>query len=235
MMRSMAVAIGLTAAALAACLYIYFFRQDALAEQVPVHWNIDFEPDQWTPRANAIWYFLLFPGVMALIVLLAFVLPWLSPKHFEIDRFRSVFAHIMTLIVALFGFFMTLQLWAAFNDRSMPGHLFLGGFFLFFALIGNLMGKVQRNFWMGVRTPWTLASERVWNQTHRVTAWLWTAGGLIGCLAVLAGVPVMAWMIGLLVIALVPVVYSLWLYKHLEKQGKLFASVEYTAHEGETQ
>src|SRR5262249_46048419 len=145
------------------------------------------------------------------------------------------FYYIMTLVVALIAYLHVAitcnYLWPGLNTLKWV----LGGMSLFFAAIGNSLGKVQRNFWMGVRTPWTLASERVWNQTHRVTAWLWTAGGLIGCLAVLAGVPVMAWMIGLLVIALVPVVYSLWLYKHLEKQGKLFASVEYTAHEGETQ
>lgn len=221
MIRSMAVAIGLTAAALAACLYIYFFRQDALAEQVPVHWNIDFEADQWVPRAKAIWYFLIFPGVMASIVLLAFVLPWLSPKQFEIDRFRGAFAHIMTLIVALFGYLMTLQLWAAFNDKSMPGHLFLGGFFLFFALMGNMMGKVQRNFWMGVRTPWTLASETVWIRTHRLAAWLWVAAGVVGFGAVLLQVPTLICFVGVIVAALVPVFYSLFLYKKLERQGKL--------------
>ena len=221
MIRSMAVAIGLTVAALAACLFIYFFRQDSLAEQIPVHWNAEFEADQWVSRANAIWYFLIFPGVMALIVLLAFVLPWLSPKNFEIDRFRSVFAHIMTLIVALLGFFMTLQLWAAFNDRSMPGHVFLGGFFLFFALIGNLMGKVQRNFWMGVRTPWTLASETVWIRTHRLAAWLWVAAGIVGFVAVLLQVPFLICFVGVIVAALVPVFYSLILYKRLERQGKL--------------
>ena len=97
----------------------------------------------------------------------------------------------------------------------------LGGLSLFFALLGNRLGKVQRNFWMGVRTPWTLASEAVWIRTHRLTAWLWVPGG--GVLAILgfAGVPVWWWLAGLLLMALSPVFYSLWLYKRLEKQGRL--------------
>jgi uncharacterized membrane protein len=83
---------------------------------------------------------------------------------------------------------------------------------------------------MGVRTPWTLASEAVWNQTHRVAGWLWVAGGLLGCACVLA-LPLVApvsepaVLIGafvwIMIIALYPVIYSLVLYKRLERQGKL--------------
>ena len=83
---------------------------------------------------------------------------------------------------------------------------------------------------LAMGTPWTLASETVWNQTHRVAGWLSAAGGLVGCVAVLA-LPLMApvsepsVLIGafvwIMIIALYPVVYSLVLYKRLERQGKL--------------
>jgi hypothetical protein len=61
----------------------------------------------------------------------------------------------------------------------------------------------------------------VWTQTHRLAAWLWVAGGLIGLVAVLAGLPVLVALPLLLLIVFTPVVYSLVLYKRLERQGKL--------------
>jgi uncharacterized membrane protein len=95
------------------------------------------------------------------------------------------------------------------------------GLFLTFALIGNVLGRVRRNFWMGVRTPWTLASDAVWIPTHRLAAWLFVAFGLAGFVATLLGVSLLWCLAGLAVVVLVPVAYSLVLYKRLEKQGRL--------------
>ena len=52
------------------------------------------------------------------------------------------------------------------------------------------MGKVRRNFYIGIRVPWTLASERVWNDTHRLAAWVMTGAGVIGFLTTVLGVPI---------------------------------------------
>jgi uncharacterized membrane protein len=74
---------------------------------------------------------------------------------------------------------------------------------------------------MGVRTPWTLASEAVWTQTHRLAAWVFVAVGVIGFVAALANVSLIL-CFGLLIFgAVIPVIYSLALYKRLEKEGKL--------------
>ncbi len=211
----------LTAAALAAVLLVYCTAFEHLRPEIAVHWDLHFEPDQTVPRANALPRLLLYPGVMAGIILLALVLPWLSPRQFQVDRFRPVWDYLMGLLVALFGYLLFVQLLCSLEDGPEPGRLFVGGIFLFFALVGNVLGKVQRNFWLGVRTPWTLASEAVWIRTHRLTAWLWTGFGVLGFVAVLAGVP-FAWCFGgLIVAALIPVVYSLVLYQKLEKQGKV--------------
>ena len=62
------------------------------------------------------------------------------------------------------------------------GRTLFAGLFLALALIGNVLGKVRRNFYIGVRVPWTLASDRVWNDTHRVAAWTMVGGSLVGFL-----------------------------------------------------
>jgi uncharacterized membrane protein len=111
---------------------------------------------------------------------------------------------------------------AAFDPTLDVGRWTIAGAYLLFALLGNVLGKVQRNFWVGVRTPWTLASETVWTQTHRMAAWLFVAAGLLGFVATLAGHSGLWLFVGLIAaIALGPVVYSLVLYKRLERQGRL--------------
>jgi len=80
---------------------------------------------------------------------------------------------------------------------------------------------VRKNFYIGIRVPWTLASDRVWNDTHRLAAWVMVAAGVIGFLLVIAGAsPIVA--IGLLIGSmLIPVVYSFIHYKSLERRGAL--------------
>ena len=84
-----------------------------------------------------------------------------------------------------------------------------------------MIGKVCKNFYIGIRVPWTLASDRVWNDTHRLAAWVMVAVGVIGFLLVIAGAsPIVA--IGLLIGSmLIPVVYSFIHYKSLERRGTL--------------
>lgn len=220
MTRWLLLSMVLTVLAFLAVGYLFVIDRDLLLERVPIHWNIDFEPDQFVDRDTALWYFLLYPGVMALVVLLTLVLPWLSPKNFTIDRFRAVFDYVMTLLVIFFGFLLVVQIRASTEAGADPGRWFVAAVFLLFVLLGNVLGKVQRNFWMGIRTPWTLASEPVWIGTHRLAAWLWVAGGLIGFAAVVAGLPFLWCFIGLMVVVLLPIPYSLILYKRLERQGK---------------
>jgi uncharacterized membrane protein len=222
MTRWLCISLGLTAAALASALAAWYGVFGELPARVPVHWGITGQPDHWVDRADLLPYLLLPPGVMAIMILLALVLPWLSPQKFKVDTFRSTFDYVMLLLVALFGY-IHLTLLLSYLTKFNGINMLVGGIMLFFALLGNVMGKVRRNFWMGVRTPWTLASEAVWIRTHRVAAWVWTAGGLILGTAVLVGLPVEWSLIPFLLMIFYPVIYSLVLYKRLERQGKLEA------------
>jgi uncharacterized membrane protein len=165
--------------------------------------------------------FLMMPGAMLVMSGLTVVLPLLSPRHFKVDEFRGVYGYLMALAVLLLGYLQVVILMSYFGRITEPGRMFLIGIFPFFALLGNVLGKVRRNFWMGVRTPWTLASDAVWTATHRLAAYLFVVAGVVGFVAALAGAPL--WFsFGLIGAAgLIPVVYSAVLYKRLERQGKL--------------
>jgi uncharacterized membrane protein len=214
----------LTALAFAGSFYVYYFQYDNLPAQVPIHWNAHGQADRFKPKEDVFGVFLMLPALMAGFVGLTLLLPWLSPRHFDVDRFRGTFQYIMMLVQGLFAFIHVVILLGSLKHGEPidMGRWIIAAVFVLLALMGNVLGQVRRNFWMGVRTPWTLASETVWNQTHRVTAWIFVAGGVAGFVAVLAGVPVV-WCFILFMVLLVagPILYSLVLYKRLEKQGKL--------------
>jgi uncharacterized membrane protein len=83
------------------------------------------------------------------------------------------------------------------------------------------MGKVQRNFYIGIRTPWTIADERVWNATHRLAAKTLVLGGLTGLIFALAGSWPWLCLVAVLAGAFVPAIYSLVYYKQLERRGEI--------------
>jgi uncharacterized membrane protein len=215
------VSIALTVAAAGSAVFVYAFRDTYLPPQVPVHWDIRGEPDQFIPRDGVLPWLLITPGLMVLFLLLTPLLRWLSPPSYRVERFAAVYEYVMALVVMLMAYIQGIVLWAGVRGGSAPLDAFLAGVFLFFVLLGNVLGQVQRNFWIGVRTPWTLASDAVWIRTHRFTAWLFVAFGLAGFFATLAGVPALWSLSGVGVVVLVPILYSLIVYKRLERAGKV--------------
>jgi uncharacterized membrane protein len=225
MTRWFILSLTLTVLAFLAAIALGWIWPTVLQERFPMHWDINMRPDGWVTREQFRPYLLMFPGVMGLLVLLMWLLPMISPRNFEVERFSNTWGYVFTLLVAFFGYLFALQIWVATQEDAGQstwfGRLFVAGFFVLFALLSNVIGKVQRNFWMGVRTPWTLASEAVWVRTHRLAAWTWMPMGILGAVLVLIGVPY--WIAGVLLIVGVvwPAVYSLILYKRLQREGRL--------------
>lgn len=208
------VAISLTLAALALSAALY----SRLPEQVPIHWNIQGQVDDYGHKS---WAAFLMPGMMAALLGLFALLPWLSPKRFEVQAFKSTYLFVMLLTIGLSGYLHALMLWAALGNDVDVGRAVVAGVCLFFVLLGNVLGKVRRNFYVGVRTPWTLASERVWNDTHRLAAWLFAGFGVVGFVLALLPVPLFCSLIALGVPVVVTIFYSLIHYKRLERRGEV--------------
>ena len=114
-----------------------------------------------------------------------------------------------------------LMLWAAVSGRTHIDRAVMGGVCLLIVFLGNVMGKVRRNFYIGIRTPWAIADERVWNATHRLGAKTMVLGGLIGLILALAGAHPVLCPLPAVAGAFVPAIYSLIYYKQLERRGEL--------------
>ena len=115
----------------------------------------------------------------------------------------------MIMIVALLAYGQILIVISGLGLVLDVSRALEGGICLMIALMGNVMGKVRRNFFVGIRTPWTIANEQVWNATHRFAAKTFFAGGLLGLIAVILRAPFWLSVAAILVAALVPAFYSL--------------------------
>ena len=189
-----------------------------LPEQVPIHWNIRGEVDGYGSRMIGAF---LAPALLIAFLGVFAALPQLSPKKFAVETFQRTYLFVMLLTTLLFAYIHMLILYATVIGNVQLGRAVIGGIMMFFVLMGNVMGKVRRNFYMGVRTPWTLASERVWNDTHRLTAWLFVAAGIIGIVMLLTPIPEYFVFGVILLAAIIPIVYSFVHYKRLERRGLL--------------
>ena len=189
-----------------------------LPSQVPTHWNLHGQVDHYSGRW---WVLTIPPGMMLGMMGLMAALPWLSPRHFEVEPFRSTYLYIMVVFVASLAFLHAMMLWAAMTGQMDIHKAIVGGACLLIALLGNVLGKVQRNFYIGIRTPWTIADERVWNATHRLGAKTMVVGGLCGLILALAGAWPWLCLVSVLAGAFVPAIYSLVYYKQLERRGEL--------------
>lgn len=203
-------------AAVIATLMVY----PAMPASIPVHWGGDGQPDGYGPRA-ILW--LLGPGTMLFGLGLGLCLPWLSPQRYAVETFKATYSYFMLVLVCMFGLIYAAILHAITSgDADIVATIHLCVFVLLI-LLGNSMGKVRRNFFIGIRTPWTLASERVWYATHRISARLMVASGLAGVAAVYFRAPAGIMMVIATAWALIAVLYSLVYYKRLEGAGQLDA------------
>ena len=189
-----------------------------LPQTVPTHWDAHGVANGFSDRSSL---FLVIPGMMLGMMALFAALPWLSPRRFEVGSFAPTSSYLMLLIVGLLAYLQFVLLWKASGGALDIMRATLGAVSVFLVAMGNVLGKVRRNFYIGIRTPWTLASERVWYATHRVGAKAFVAAGLGGVVVAFAGLPFWMWMALILGSTAVPLVYSLVLYKRLEKAGEL--------------
>jgi uncharacterized membrane protein len=193
-----------------------------LPERVPLHWNVRGEVDGWGPRGLMM---VLGPGAMLAELAIFALLPVLSPKRFEMESFVRTYLRIMLAAILGGAYITAVLLFAGLTGHVDVSAALLAGVSVLLVFIGNLMGKVRRNFFIGIRTPWTLASERVWYATHRLAGKTIVATGIASVAAALWGglAGIVAWIALVLAGVLVPVAYSFVHYKALEREGGLEA------------
>ena len=153
-----------------------------LPERVPTHWNAAGDADGYGPRLFGV---LIGPVMLAFVALLAPQLPRIDPRGASYAKFQPTFRlvvnTVLTLLLALHGVMLAAMLGAR-PPMARLGTFSLG---VLIAVVGNSLPRVRPNWMFGIRTPWTLASDRVWERTHRVGGYLLLGAGLVMMVAAL--------------------------------------------------
>jgi uncharacterized membrane protein len=192
----------------------YYWNQ--FPEQIPSHWNMQGEVNDYSGKFAGLF---LMPLVNIGLYILLLALPYIDPKKANYPLFKHQFYTLRVIIHSfLSGIFLTVIFSILNNTLSAPKIIPLAVVFLFLVL-GNYLGTIRPNYFIGVRTPWTLANEDVWVKTHRFTGKLWVFTSFI-MLIVISLMPMnKLFMIAYIVILTVPsFIYSYLEFKKTEKK-----------------
>lgn len=192
----------------------YFYSH--FPAQVVTHWNFYGEADNWGKgTTNAI----ALPMVITGMYLLFLFLPKFDPKkerYAEFEKVYNIFKFILILVMTLvflasglfnLGYNIKIQ----FVVPTLIGLLMI--------ILGNYMGKLKPNWFVGIKTPWTLSSENIWNKTHRVGGYAFIVFGIFIILTPFLPKTLgfLVFGLGILLVTVGTFGYSYWLYRK-EKQ-----------------
>lgn len=198
-------------AAIAAGVAIWLYPH--LPARVPIHWDGRGHANGYASR---FWGVAIWPLVIIALAALTVLLPRISPRRFAIAPFAGVYGGLM---LAIQGAMLVIGVTAQLGSAGYPVPIstvvpLVAGVLL--VVMGNYMGKLRRNFFVGIKTPWTLASEAVWERTHRLGGWLFVLAGVVMVVDSLAGGAGWWMLVAVAIACLVPAAYSYVVYRRLD-------------------
>ena len=207
------ITLALIAASILASAYLW----DRLPEQMASHWNINDEVDGYTSKA---WGVLLVPLITAGMFVLFLFVPSIDPLKANIAQFRETFNLFIVFITVFMLYIHGLMLaWNLGYQNFKMGSATLPFLGLLFIFVGYMLRKAKRNFFIGIRTPWTLSSDSVWDKTHRLGSVLFMSSGALAIIGGFFGGVTAFWLMfaPLIGSSLFLVIYSYVLYRRETK------------------
>jgi len=190
-----------------------------LPDNIAVHWDLDGNPNGWMPRPVGAFFS---PAFLLLLWGLLRLVPRIDPREENYRRFGDAYETIVASVLLLLLVTHAIILGVALGYHIPVGRFvpaFVGALFL---VIGNVMPRTRSNFWFGIRTPWTLSSDRVWTRTHRLAGYSMTAAGALMLLAAIVFPATLraSVVVGAIVASVVaPAVYSYLTWRREQKGG----------------
>jgi len=181
----------------------------ALPDSIPVHWNVTGEVNRYGGKFEGL---LLLPIITLAVLVGLTLLPRIDPRRERYAEFHGALALFKLLIVAFLAAVYAIILAAAFGASLNMTRVVLPLVGVLLIGLGAMIDQVRPNWFVGIRTPWTLSSERSWSATHRAGRWVFIA---MGAAFVLAGVVGTALAVYLALVLVVAGVAGLVVYSYL--------------------
>lgn len=201
---------GLVIAGAAIAVSIWAYPQ--LPPLVATHWGLRGTPNGFSSRGLAV---SIMPVAILVLTGLFSVLPKLDPRG---ENYRKFLGTYWLIVNAVIAFMLVVHGMIMANGLGYPVRIervIPFGIGLLFIVLGNFLTRVEPNWFVGIRTPWTLSSDTVWRKTHRTGGWLMVIGGFV--LALGAFLPSGAYwplfFVTLVIVAVIPIVQSYVLWK----------------------
>ena len=191
----------------------YIWNQ--LPAQVPMHYNIEGEIDRYGNKSELI----LIPIMTSLLIYLIFLaVPYIDPKK-QIQKMGGKYDTLKFIITTFMSILALFIIYTAKNQTLTDPDYILLGCGVLFLILGNYFKTLKANYFIGIRTPWTLESESVWKVTHKLAGKIWFLGGLLiilSCLILDGKTNFIVFMCITAIMVLVPVLYSYLLFRKQE-------------------
>ncbi|MBW4461729.1 MAG: SdpI family protein [Nodosilinea sp. WJT8-NPBG4] len=164
------------------CLSLWAWQQIPNGQQIPVHYGLDSTPDRYGGKGEAL---LAMPLIGTGLSALFAMIPQVEPRAYNLMRSQKAYFRVSLATVLLLFLLHTAVILQAMGWPVEVATVVSVGVSLLLATVGNYLGKVRSNFSFGIRTPWTLSSEKSWSKTHRLGGKLLFGLGISGAIAAL--------------------------------------------------
>lgn len=186
-----------------------------MPEQMASHWNAQGIANGFTSR---FWGVFLMPIISLGLVVILLLVPRIDPLKANIEKFKGYYYSFVILIMLFFMYIYILTLLWNKGSRFDMAQLMAPAMGLLFYIAGVMMSRAKRNYFIGIRTPWTLNNEEVWNKTHHLGGILFKISGVIAAIgALLPEYAIIFIIVPVITAAIVSVVYSYVIYQKLAK------------------
>lgn len=186
-----------------------------LPARVATHFGLNGRANGWLSPP---WAAFLLTGISMLVWLFMLVIPVIDPRRRNYPDFLGFYRSIRLLLVLVLAFMFFTSMWRNLGHVTVPiGNIAVLVVGLLLLFLGNSLGRVRHNYFVGIRTPWTLANEEVWRRTHRFGGPVIMLSGLVPMVGLLVWPPAgpILLLICIAGAVLLTVVYSYMTYRHV--------------------